>query len=57
MPKQIATATMEGKRKREGPRKGWTDEVEKDVNTMGIKNRQPVARKWRKTEVETKGHN
>ena len=37
MPKQIATAKMEGRRKRGGPRKRWEDEFEEDLNTMGIK--------------------
>jgi hypothetical protein len=37
MPKQIATATIEGKWKRGRPRKRWKDEVEEDLNVMGIK--------------------
>jgi hypothetical protein len=38
MPKQIAAATIEGIRKRGRPRKRWKDEVEEDLNIMGIKN-------------------
>ena len=37
MPKQIATTKMEGRRKRGGPLKRWEDEVEEDLNIMGIK--------------------
>jgi hypothetical protein len=40
MAKKFATATMEGTRKRGRPRKRWKDDVEEDVNIMGIKNRQ-----------------
>jgi len=34
----------ERNRKRKGPRKRWTDKVEEDVKTMGIKDRQAMAR-------------
>jgi hypothetical protein len=57
MPKQILTATMEGKRKRGRPHKRWREEVEKDLNTMGIQNRKTVARdrrEWRKIVLESK---
>jgi hypothetical protein len=37
MPKLIATAKMEGRINRGGPLKRWEDEVEKDINIMGIK--------------------
>jgi hypothetical protein len=37
MPKQIAADTIEGTRKRGRPRKRWKDEVEEDLNIMGIK--------------------
>jgi hypothetical protein len=30
-------STMKGTRKRGKPRKGWRDEVEEDLNVMGIK--------------------
>lgn len=44
MPKQIATAIMEGLRKRGRPHKRQRDRIEEDLNIMGIKNRQAVAR-------------
>ena len=34
MPKQIATDTIEGTRKRKRPRKRWRDEVEEGLNVM-----------------------
>jgi hypothetical protein len=40
--KQIATATMEGTRKRGRPRQTLRDEVEEDLNIMGTKNRQEI---------------
>jgi hypothetical protein len=46
---------MEGTRKRGRPRKGWRGEVEKELNIMGIKNGQAIAkhhREWRKNVLE-----
>ena len=60
MPEEIATATMEGTRRRGRSRKRWRDEVEEDLNTMGIKNRQAVARdrrEWSKIVLEGEVHN
>jgi hypothetical protein len=53
--KIIPTATMEEPSKRARPRKRWRDEVQEDLNIMGIKNRQTVARdrrEWRKIVFE-----
>jgi hypothetical protein len=41
MPKQAATATMEGKRKRGRPRKRWGDEAEEELNIMGMNGQRP----------------
>jgi hypothetical protein len=60
MPKQIAAATIEGTRKIGRPRKIWKDEVEEDLNIMGVKNGRAVARdrrKWRKIVLQAKMHN
>jgi hypothetical protein len=60
MPKQIAVATIEGTRKRERPHKRWKDEVEEDLNIMGIKNGCAAARdcrKWRKVVFQAKVNN
>jgi hypothetical protein len=49
-----------GTRKRERPRKRWKEEVEEDLNVMGIKNGRAAARdrrKWRKTVLQAKVHN
>jgi hypothetical protein len=59
MPKQIASATIEGTRKRGRPRKRWKNEVEEDLNIMGIKNGRGAARdrrKWRKIVLEARVH-
>jgi hypothetical protein len=45
MPKQIATVTLEGARKRRRPRKRWGAKVEEELNIMGIK----TGRQWPET--------
>jgi hypothetical protein len=60
MPKQIAAAAREGTRKTGRPRKRWKDEVEEDLNIMGIKNGRAAARdrrKWRKIALQAEVHN
>jgi hypothetical protein len=45
MPQQIAADTAEGIRNKRLPRKRWRDEVERDLNLMGTKDRKwPVQR-------------
>jgi hypothetical protein len=44
MPKHTAAATAEGIRNRRRPRERWRDEVQRDLNIMGIKDR-----KWPET--------
>jgi len=44
IPKQIATGTMEGTRKRGRPRKRWTEEAEDGLNVMGVQYRRAMAR-------------
>ena len=39
-PKIISTATMEGTRESVRPREKWRDEVQEDLNIMGIKKRE-----------------
>jgi len=54
MPKQIASGTVEGTRKRKRPRKRWRDEVEEGLNVM-IKKGQAMVRdrsEWRKSVLE-----
>jgi hypothetical protein len=60
MSKAIATATIEGRRKRGRPRKICRGEVEEDLKYNGGKNRQGIAtdrREWRKIVLEAKVHN
>jgi hypothetical protein len=40
MPKKIFTQELEGTRRRERLRKGWTEEVERDLQLLGV-------RRWR----------
>jgi hypothetical protein len=56
IPKQIATDTIEGTRKRKRPRKRWRDEAEEGLNVM-IKKGQAMARdrsEGRKSVLEAK---
>ena len=36
MPKNIFTQLLEGTRRRERPRKGWKEEVERDLRVLGV---------------------
>jgi hypothetical protein len=46
MPKQFATPAMEGTRKRR-PRERWRDQVQEDIDIMGITSRKAIARdRW-----------
>jgi hypothetical protein len=47
MPKQISTATLEGKEKVRRLRKRQRDEIEENFNTMAIKHRQAMERDCR----------
>ena len=37
MPKKIFTQELEGTRRREKPRKGWKEEVERDLQVLGVR--------------------
>jgi hypothetical protein len=37
MPKKIFTQELQGKRRRVGPRKGWKEEVERDLQVLGVR--------------------
>jgi len=45
MPKKIFTEELEGTRRRGNPRKGWREEVERDLQVLGV-------RKWRELVID-----
>jgi len=45
MPKNIFTQELEGMRRRGRPRKGWREEVERDLQVLGV-------RRWRQLVIE-----
>jgi hypothetical protein len=45
MPKKIFTQELEGTRRRGRPRKGWREEVERDLQVLGV-------RRWRELVVD-----
>ena len=47
MPKKIFTQELEGTRKRGRPRKGWKEEVERDLQVLGV-------RRWRELVADRK---
>jgi len=47
MPKKIFTQELEGTRRRGRPRKGWKEEVERDLQVLG-------ARRWRELVADRK---
>ena len=59
MPKKIFTQELEGTRRRERPRKGWKEEVERDLQVLGVRRwRELVAdrRKWKGMVRQAKAH-
>jgi len=47
MPKKIFTQEMEGTRRRGRPRNGWKEEVERDLQVLGV-------RRWRELVADRK---
>ena len=47
MPKNIFTQELEGTRRRGRPRKGWKEEVQRDLQVLGV-------RRWRELVADTK---
>jgi hypothetical protein len=45
MPKKIFTQEMEGMRRRGRPRKGWREEVVRDLQVLGV-------RRWRELVID-----
>ena len=59
MPKKIFTQELEGTRRRGRPRKGWKEEVERDLQVLGVRrSRELVAdrKKWKDIVQQAKAH-
>ena len=59
MPKKIFTQELEGTRRRGRPRKGWKEEVERDLQVLGVRRwRELVAdrKKWKDIVRQAKAH-
>jgi hypothetical protein len=47
LPKKIFTQELEGSRPRGRPRKGWREEIERDLQVLGV-------RRWRELVIDRK---
>jgi hypothetical protein len=59
MTKKIFTQELEGTRRRGRPRKGWREEVERDLQVMGVRRWRELVRgrgKWRGIVRQAKAH-
>ena len=59
MPKKIFTQELEGMRRRGRPRKGWKEEVERDLQVLEVRRwRELVAdrKKWKDVARQAKAH-
>jgi hypothetical protein len=59
MPKKIFTQELEGARRRGRPRKGWREEVERDLQVLGVRRCRELLidkEKWRSIVRQAKAH-
>jgi hypothetical protein len=59
MPKKIFTQELEGRRRRGRPRKRWKEEVERDLQVLGVKRWRELVtdrKKWRDIVRQAKAH-
>jgi hypothetical protein len=59
MPKKIFTQEMEGTRRRGRPRKEWKEEVERDLQALGVRRRRELVadgKKWKEIVGQAKAH-
>jgi len=59
MPKKIFTQELEGTRRRGNPRKGWREEVERNLQVLGVRRRRELVidrEKWRNVVRQAKAH-
>jgi hypothetical protein len=60
MPKKIFGQELEGPRRRERPRKRWKEEVERDLQVLGVRRWRELAtdrKKWRYIVRQAKAYN
>ena len=60
MPKKIFTQELEGTKQRGQPRKGWREEVESDLQVLGVRRWRELVTdrtKWRDVFRPAKAHN
>jgi hypothetical protein len=59
MPKKIFTQELEGTRRRGRPRKRWKEEVERDLQVLGVRRWRELVtdrKKWRDIFRQAKSH-
>jgi hypothetical protein len=59
MPKEIFTQELEGTRRRGRPGKGWREDVERDLQVLGVRRRRELVidrKKWRGIVLQAKAH-
>jgi hypothetical protein len=59
MSKKIFTQEVEGTRRRGRPRKGWREEVERDLQVVGVRRWRELVtdrEKWRGIVLQAKAH-
>jgi hypothetical protein len=59
MPKKIFTQELEGTRRRGKPRKGWKEEVERDIQVLGMRRWKKMVtdrKKWKDIVQQAKAH-
>jgi hypothetical protein len=59
MPKKIFTQELEGTRRKGRPRKGWKEEVKRDLQVLGVRRWREVvtdSKKWRDIVRQAKAH-
>ena len=59
MPKKMLTQELEGRRRRQRPRKGWRKEVERDLQVLGVRRRKELVidrENWRNIFRQAKAH-
>jgi hypothetical protein len=59
MPQKIFTQELEGTSRRGRPRKGWREEVERDLQVLGVRRWRELVidrKRWRAIFRQTKAH-